>query len=101
MTHVNHPVTAGNPDTTDVAGISADPMATDQAMHTGGRGYGTSSSPTILGKSARVRAVLSFRRISAVYILIALMILFGLWVPDTFLTESTFRTLLDGRRSPP
>lgn len=40
---------------------------------------------------------LSFRRLSAVYILVALFVLFSLWVPDTFLTASTWRSILDGQ----
>ena len=41
---------------------------------------GTSSLPA---SRNRVLDALSFRRISAIYILVALIILFGLWVPDT------------------
>ena len=42
----------------------------------------------------RVRAALSFRNISALYILAALCVLFALWVPDTFLTAGVWRSLL-------
>lgn len=38
---------------------------------------------------------LSFRNISAIYIAIVLFVLFSLWVPDTFLTTSVWRSLLD------
>lgn len=41
-----------------------------------------------------IAAALSFRRISAVYIWIALFVLFALWVPDTFLTSSTLKSVL-------
>ncbi len=37
---------------------------------------------------------LSFQRISAVYLLILLVIVFSLWVPETFLTTSTLKTIL-------
>jgi ribose transport system permease protein len=43
----------------------------------------------------RVRGALSFRNISAIYIFIALFILFALWVPSTFLTGTTWRSLAD------
>jgi ribose transport system permease protein len=38
--------------------------------------------------------VLSFSNISAVYIGVALVVLFSIWVPSTFLTSSTLTTLL-------
>jgi ribose transport system permease protein len=40
---------------------------------------------------------LSFRRLSAVYIFVVLFVAFSLWVPDTFLTASTWRSILDGQ----
>ena len=39
-------------------------------------------------------AIRSFQNFSAIYILIALIILFGVWMPTTFLTATTLRTLL-------
>jgi ribose transport system permease protein len=42
----------------------------------------------------RLRAALSFTNISAVYIAVALFVLFSLWVPETFLTASTWHSLL-------
>jgi ribose transport system permease protein len=41
----------------------------------------------------RLRASLSFTNISALYIAAALIALFSLWVPDTFLTTSTWHSL--------
>jgi ribose transport system permease protein len=41
------------------------------------------------------RHLLAFSNISAVYVGIALFILFSLWVPHTFLRSSTFTTILD------
>ncbi|MDT0263564.1 ABC transporter permease [Jatrophihabitans lederbergiae] len=38
---------------------------------------------------------LSFQTISAVYIFIALFVLFSFWVPDTFLRANTWRAMLD------
>jgi ribose transport system permease protein len=43
---------------------------------------------------ADVAAAVSFRNISAVYIGIAFFVLFSLWVPDTFLTTTTWKSLL-------
>jgi ribose transport system permease protein len=42
----------------------------------------------------RVWAALSFRNISALYIFVALFVLFALWVPETFLTTGVWRSLL-------
>lgn len=44
--------------------------------------------------TARLRAALSLRRVSALYVLFALIGLFSIWVPDTFLTTTTLKTLL-------
>jgi ribose transport system permease protein len=43
----------------------------------------------------RLAAALSFRNISAVYILAALFVIYSLWVPDTFLTVPVWRALID------
>jgi ribose transport system permease protein len=47
-------------------------------------------------RSARAKFVraLSFRNISAIYVLIGLIILYALWVPDSFLTTQTLKSLL-------
>lgn len=42
----------------------------------------------------KLRTALGIRNISAVYVGIAIFIIFSLWVPDTFLTDTTIRTLL-------
>jgi ribose transport system permease protein len=42
----------------------------------------------------RLRSALSFTNISAIYIFVLLFILFSLWVPDTFLTTGTWKSLL-------
>jgi ribose transport system permease protein len=47
------------------------------------------------GRYAHVRKTLSFRNISAIYVFIGIFVLFSLWVPDTFLVSTTWRTLLD------
>ena len=53
-------------------------------------------SASAAGRS-RVLQTLSFRNISAVYIFAALFVIFAIWVPDTFLTTTNFRTLLDNQ----
>jgi ribose transport system permease protein len=44
---------------------------------------------------ARWLHLLSFRHISAFYIFVVIFIVFSIWVPDTFLSSSTWRSLLD------
>ena len=56
---------------------------TDLAM-----GVGSAAQPR------RLRAALSFRNVSALYIFAFLFVLFALWVPDTFLTAGVWRSLL-------
>lgn len=48
-----------------------------------------------VGLGTRLRQLLSFRNISAIYVFVALFILFALWVPNTFLTEATWKSLLN------
>ncbi len=52
---------------------------------------GTSSQET---QSSLLRRLLSFRNISAIYIFVAMFVLFSLWVPGTFLTSETWRSIL-------
>ncbi|HEY5333148.1 MAG TPA: ABC transporter permease, partial [Solirubrobacterales bacterium] len=40
---------------------------------------------------------LSFRNISALYIFAVIFIVFSIWVPETFLAESTWRSLIDSQ----
>jgi ribose transport system permease protein len=50
-----------------------------------------------IAKVALVLEKLSFRNISALYIFAVIFIVFSIWVPDTFLTESTWRSLIDSQ----
>jgi ribose transport system ATP-binding protein len=54
------------------------------------------TAPTVASGLERVAewAIRSFQNFSAIYILIALIILFGISMPATFLTTTTLRTLL-------
>lgn len=45
---------------------------------------------------SRLATALSFRNISAIYVWVLMLIIFGLWVPDLFLTSTTLRTTLTG-----
>ena len=66
----------------------------------------TSESPTLLGDDiaatgdaepdtfTRWRRAVSVRNISAVYVWILLVVVFAIWVPDTFLTEGTMKSVL-------
>jgi ribose transport system permease protein len=50
-------------------------------------------STTTVARVPRLRAALSFRNISALYIFAFLFVLFSLWVPETFLTSGVWRSL--------
>jgi ribose transport system permease protein len=45
----------------------------------------------------RLSKLFGFGNISAIYILIALVLIFSLWIPETFLTATTWRTLIDSQ----
>ena len=49
---------------------------------------------TTPARAQRVRAALSFRNVSALYIFAVLFVVFALCVPDTFLTSGVWRSLL-------
>ncbi len=53
--------------------------------------------PDSAARPSRMVQALSFRNISALYIFAALFAIFAIWVPDTFLTATNFRTLLDNQ----
>ena len=65
----------------------------------------TGSPTTALSTTVRHRRItgsalasaLSFRRLSAIYIFVVLFVVFALWIPGTFLTASTWRSVLDGQ----
>ena len=51
-----------------------------------------SSRPSV---AARVRRSLAFNRIGAVYVWLGIVVLFSIWVPDTFPTISTVKQVLN------
>jgi ribose transport system ATP-binding protein len=46
---------------------------------------------------ARARRALLFRQMSAVYLFALMFVVFALWVPSTFLTSGTWRSLVSGQ----
>jgi ribose transport system permease protein len=67
--------------------------ATTTAPVDGGEDPGATVTARGEGGTSWLR-YLSFQRISAVYVLILLMVIFAIWVPDTFLTWGTFKSVL-------
>jgi len=53
------------------------------------------SQPMSHSRLTRVRSALAFRRLSALYILAVLFVIFSIQVPDTFLAAGTWRSILD------
>jgi len=57
-------------------------------------------SEAVVAPGGRIPARLrlpGFRQASALYVFVVLFAIFALWIPDTFLTSTTWRTLLDGQ----
>lgn len=48
-------------------------------------------------RAAQIARLLSFRNISAIYIFIAMFVIFSIWVPDTFLKWDTWKALIDSQ----
>ncbi len=46
-------------------------------------------------RGARLRRSLAFNRIGAVYVWLGIIVLFSIWVPDTFATVATFKQVLN------
>lgn len=58
----------------------------------------SSTVPSAHGSGAqRFTRALSFRNISALYIFVAMFIIFSFWVPETFLKWDTWKALLDSQ----
>lgn len=58
------------------------------------------TQPTHTGPGRDVRRLaraLSFRNISAIYVFVAIFILFSLWVPDTFLSWDTWKAMISSQ----
>lgn len=47
--------------------------------------------------STRLRRTLSIRNMSAIYLLVVMFVVFAIWVPSTFLTWDTWRSLISGQ----
>ena len=79
-------------------------MASDQTATPpeAGAGDATTAAPPGGGRprrtiGQRARTAASFRNSSAVYVFIVVFVVFALWIPDKFLTSTTWRTLLDNQ----
>lgn len=64
------------------------------AMEAPGAARSPGSHASTPSRRARAVGLFSFRRLSAIYIFIILFIIFSIWVPQTFLTAGTWRSLL-------
>ena len=74
----------GRSDTVDDAEVAAERTGSETLAGAGRR----------TGWPGRVRRAASFRNAAAVYLLLVMFAVFALWVPDTFLTWGTWRSLL-------
>ena len=74
---------------------TSDPVTPTES---GGSSRSTDRTSTSKGSSgnAFLRAI-SFRNISAIYIFIAIFIIFAIWTPQTYLTVGVWRSLLDAQ----
>ncbi|CAJ58883.1 MULTISPECIES: ABC transporter permease [Frankia] len=71
---------------------TTDTAATSEATRVTGR---DSAGPT--KRSGRIIPRLGLDRFSGLYVLAALIIAYGIWLPDTFLTSQTARSVADGQ----
>jgi ribose transport system permease protein len=60
-------------------------------------GPDVAAEPGQPGRWTRLRSQLGFRNISALYIFVAIFIVFAIRIPRTFLADTTWRTLLDNQ----
>ncbi|MEE4545891.1 ABC transporter permease [Streptomyces sp. V4-01] len=70
-------------------------QTTDRVMSPGWAADG--GSPGVVrevGWPVRLRRAVAFRNVSALYLLVLMVVVFSVWVPDTFLTSGTWRSLL-------
>jgi ribose/xylose/arabinose/galactoside ABC-type transport system permease subunit len=56
---------------------------------------GNAANGAVPSRGRRVLAGLSFSKIGAVYVWMAIVVVFAIWVPDTFLTTSTVKQVLN------
>jgi ribose transport system permease protein len=72
-------------------GLEKPPVAEATPADPSGGGYRPESG------RERLLRILSFRNISALYIFLALFLIFSFWVPDTFLKDSTWKAMIDSQ----
>ncbi|GAB2459160.1 ABC transporter permease [Jatrophihabitans fulvus] len=71
--------------------------ATEPAGTTAAEPADPSGAPALNVRRRRTAEMFSFRNMSAIYIFAVLFLIYSLWIPDTFLTVSVWRTLLDSQ----
>jgi len=71
--------------------IAAEPPARTPAPPLSGPAERPRGAARTLGRS------LAFRNVSALYVFAVILVVFSLWVPDTFLAWTTWKTLLDNQ----
>jgi len=71
-------------------------VATMSATQADEQATGATSVPALPAQPllTRVRRAVAFRNTAALYLLAFMVVVFALWVPDTFLTSGTFRSVL-------
>ncbi|HEY0937539.1 MAG TPA: sugar ABC transporter ATP-binding protein, partial [Trebonia sp.] len=76
-------------------GLSEDTQAVDGAVRSA-KAAGPASLAALPGEPwpVRLRRAVAFRNMSALYLLALMFVVFAIWVPDTFLTAGTWRSLL-------
>lgn len=68
------------------------------AIHTRAPESPVGTRPGTRGSRLRAtRSFLSFRNASAIYVFVAVFVIFALWIPETFLTTAVWRTVLDAQ----
>jgi ribose transport system permease protein len=74
----------------DAVGVAENGVVSADEVPPGKRGPESDQSWVV-----RLRQALSIRNISAIYVFAALFLIYSIWVPDTFLTSTTWKSLLD------
>ena len=84
-------------DELDLRAAGGDVAASEdtQAVHAA-TAPGQNAGDAVRGESrlARLRGAVAFRNMSALYLLALMFVVFALWIPGTFLTAGTWRSLL-------
>jgi ribose transport system permease protein len=77
--------------------VETKPMMQVAEMDTATAPREPAPAPTRRRDLSRIARALSFRNISAIYVFVAIFVLFSIWVPDTFLAGDTWRALISSQ----